>query len=153
MTVSFACGDLFADSSLIALAHGCNCAGAMGKGIALEFRQRFPDMYVEYKDRCKRGLFSLGDVFVWEQSPVIYNLATQESWRQPAQLTAIRDSMTRMIAHAEQHTIPIIGMPKVGAGLGGLQWDCVRSLIIELGSTTPVELRVFENFIKNDTKL
>ena len=49
MPTTFVKGDLFRQEGLRALAHGCNCAGAMGKGIAVEFRERFPKMYAEYK--------------------------------------------------------------------------------------------------------
>ena len=63
MPTIFVKGDLFAHKGLDALAHGCNCAGAMGKGIAVHFRERFPNMYGEYKQRCADGRFTLGAVF------------------------------------------------------------------------------------------
>ena len=58
--------------------HGCNCSGAMGAGIAVQFKRRFPEIYLEYRRRCADKTFMLGDVFVWtESTPVVYNLATQ----------------------------------------------------------------------------
>ena len=56
MSIVFLKGDLFNHGDLQTFAHGCNCAGAMGKGIALEFRRRFPSMYLDYKQRCADGL-------------------------------------------------------------------------------------------------
>lgn len=58
MSIEFVRGDLLA-SSLPAVAHGCNCAGAMGKGIALDFKRRFPKMFTEYKALCKKVFFFL----------------------------------------------------------------------------------------------
>lgn len=47
-------GDIFSISGISCYAHGCNCAGAMGKGIALQFKKRFPQMYLQYrKNVCK----------------------------------------------------------------------------------------------------
>jgi hypothetical protein len=64
MTIIFVSGDLFADPSLDGLAHGCNCVGAMGAGIAMEFRRRYPEMYLQYKKHCDSGDFVPGTVFV-----------------------------------------------------------------------------------------
>ncbi len=56
-------GDIFNIGGVNNYAHGCNCAGAMGKGIALQFKNKYPKMYSEYRARCKDGLFNPGDVF------------------------------------------------------------------------------------------
>ena len=90
MPTAFVAGDLFSQANLDALAHGCNCAGAMGKGIAVEFRKRFPKMYAEYKKRCRDETFSLGDIFCWHDEAVtVFNLGTQRSWRAKAESWAI----------------------------------------------------------------
>lgn len=52
MPTTFVQGDMFAMPHIRALAHGCNGAGAMGKGIAVEFRPRFPAMDTEHEERC-----------------------------------------------------------------------------------------------------
>lgn len=80
MPVTFETGDLFSTAEIGAFAHGCNCAGAMGKGIAVSFRERWPEMYEEYRRLCKAGDFALGDVFVWEVGgEAVFNLGTQKS--------------------------------------------------------------------------
>jgi O-acetyl-ADP-ribose deacetylase (regulator of RNase III) len=148
MPTKFVKGDLFAEG-LKALAHGCNCGGAMGKGIAVEFRERFPEMYAEYKERCADGRFKLGDCFVWTQKDItVFNLGTQKHWRTKAELPAIEKSVRAMVQHAEQARIPRSGLPKIGAGLGGLPWDQVRSVLTAIGNSTSVELVVFEEFAK-----
>ncbi len=136
-------GDLFA-SDLPALAHGCNCAGAMGRGIAVEFRRRWPAMFVEYRRRCAAGSFRLGDVFMWPADDrVIFNLATQQHWRARADLLAIELATTRMLALAEQHGLAAIGLPRIGAGLGGLAWPRVRAVLVPLGEQAAVRMVVF----------
>lgn len=146
MSATFIKGDLFG-RELPALAHGCNCAGAMAKGIAVEFRHRFPKMYKEYQKRCKYGLFNIGDVFAWtEQNVTVFNLGTQRTWRQGAELDAVERALRAMVKLAEEKQIRCIGMPRIGAGLGGLSWNEVRQVIQRIGESTSVELLVFEDY-------
>ena len=68
-------GNIFNIKGIENYAHGCNCSGAMGKGIALQFKNKFPKMYLEYKKLCKEGQFLLGDVFIYKYSNgTIFNL-------------------------------------------------------------------------------
>jgi O-acetyl-ADP-ribose deacetylase (regulator of RNase III) len=147
MPARFIKGDLFRHAGLDALAHGCNCAGAMGKGIAVEFKARYPRMYEEYKRRCTAGTFKPGDVFEWREGELtIFNLGTQATWRTKATLPAIEAAVSEMVRLGAEHEIARIGLPRIGAGLGGLRWDDVRALIARIGGETPVELVVFEEF-------
>lgn len=147
MPTSFVKGDLFAARDLDALAHGCNCAGAMGKGIAVEFRKRYPEMYAEYKARCAHGSFGLGDVFMWsDTSPVVFNLGTQRTWRTKADLAAVRTCLAEMVRLAEEAGMARVGLPRIAAGLGGLAWSDVRAELAALGDATEVELVVFEEY-------
>ena len=148
MGSSFVKGDLFHYPGLDALAHGCNCAGAMGKGIAVEFRDRFPDMYAEYRKRCLAGTFKLGDVFTWTNGSItVFNLGTQRTWRTGAQLEAIEASVKKMLSQAETMGLTRIGLPRIGSGLGGLPWNSVRTLLCRLGQASNTELVIFEEFV------
>ncbi|ATB49055.1 macro domain-containing protein [Corallococcus macrosporus] len=148
MPTHFVSGDLLRQTGLHALAHGCNCAGAMGKGIAVEFRARFPEMYEEYKQRCADGRFKLGDVFTWTGAEVtVFNLGTQRTWRTRADLRAIERAVSTMVEHADGLGIGRIGLPRIGAGLGGLPWAPVRDLLLRSGASTRVMLVVFEDYV------
>lgn len=137
-------GDLFAAPGLPALGHGCNCAGAMGRGIAVQFRQRYPAMYEAYRRRCLAGTFLLGDVFVWDaESPVIFNLGTQTHWIDRASLTAIFHATRQMLACCEARRLPAVGIPRIGAGLGGLSWPTVAGVLSAVAASSPVRLQVF----------
>lgn len=149
MSVLFVKGDLFATEGLRAFAHGCNCAGGMGAGIAIEFKRRWPRMFEEYAARCADGRFGLGDVFTWTEDDVtIYNLGTQLHWRKKAQLPALAKALRKMVELAPLAGIDRIGLPRIGAGLGGLDWMRVKRVLNEVGAETKVTLTVFEQFVR-----
>jgi O-acetyl-ADP-ribose deacetylase (regulator of RNase III) len=148
MSVDFKIGDLFATPGVQAFAHGCNCAGAMGKGIAVSFKQRWPKMYEEYRRRCKSGEFGLGDVFLWKEGGTfVFNLGTQRSWKTTAELWAIEQSLAEMVKMAEAEKIEVLALPRIGAGLGGLDWEDVKTRIIKIAENTRLRILVCEDFV------
>lgn len=152
MPVEFMKGDIFATEGLKAYGHGCNCAGGMGAGIAIEFKKRWPRMFDEYAARCADGRFGLGDVFPWTEGEyTIYNLGTQEHWRKKAQLPALAAALRKMIELAANANIDRIGLPRIGAGLGGLDWMRVKRVMTEVGAETKVKMIVFEQFVRAKT--
>ena len=146
--IKYVAGDLFATASIKSLAHGCNCAGAMGKGIALQFKNKWPAMYSEYKKRCKAGEFSLGAVFVWEENGfTIFNLGTQKSWRTGAELDSIETSLRKMLFLMEQKQIETVGLPRIGAGLGGLKWSSVKEVIEGVFANSEIKVVVCDQYV------
>jgi O-acetyl-ADP-ribose deacetylase (regulator of RNase III) len=133
VTIHYIQGDIFKNAyNVQAFGHGCNCQGVMGAGIAKEFHKRYPQMYEEYRRRCKvePRQFNLGDVFFWKEDnqPAVFNLATQEHYiRAKADYTAIKKSLSEMKAQAVEHGISTIAIPRIGAGLGGLSWDKIKA--------------------------
>jgi O-acetyl-ADP-ribose deacetylase (regulator of RNase III) len=149
MPALFTKGDIFAAEGVKAYAHGCNCAGAMGAGIAIEFKRRWPRMFDEYVARCADGRFRLGDVFVWSEGEhTVFNLGTQEHWRKKAQIPALTKSLAKMLELAAHAGIERVGLPRIGAGLGGLDWTRVKKVIAEAGKESPVTMVVFEQFVR-----
>lgn len=149
MPTTFVKGDLFQTEGIRAFAHGCNCAGAMDSGVAVAFKKRWPRMFEEYAARCADGRFHLGDVIVWnEDDAVVYTMAIQEHWKQRAKLAALARALRRTVALAENAGVERIGLPRIGSGLGGLDWGRVRGILDEVGAETKVTLVVFEQFIR-----
>ena len=148
MITYFSQGDIFNIPNIFNYAHGCNCAGAMGKGIALQFRERFPQMYKEYKQLCQTGNFKVGSVFLYKtDNGWIFNLGTQESWKTKAQLQDIKKSIETMFSLARQNHISKIALPKIGAGLGGLNWEEVKQIIEQNAKEYPnIDLFIVENY-------
>lgn len=141
-------GNIFNLQDIPNYAHGCNCAGAMGKGIALQFKEKFPKMYTEYKKLCKEGLFSLGDIYTYNYgNGTVFNLGTQFSWKTKADINAVKSSLIKMLSYAYQNDIFKIALPKIGAGLGGLNWEDVKFLIEKVAKDYPkIDIFIVENY-------
>ncbi|MBO5297222.1 MAG: macro domain-containing protein [Candidatus Homeothermus sp.] len=141
-------GDIFNIKDVNSYAHGCNCAGAMGKGIALQFKNKYPKMYSEYRAMCKDGLFNPGDVFDYNYgNGHIYNLGTQVSWKTKARLEYIENSVGRMLELAASDNVTKIALPAIGAGLGGLNWNDVKEILNRVSVNYPdIELYVVEAY-------
>lgn len=141
-------GNIFKLAGVYAYAHGCNCVGAMGKGIAVCFKERYPDMYREYRRRCKAKEFTPGSVYLYEKEGIyVFNLATERHWCLGAELPFIEQALTQMIVLAKQHCITRIALPRIGAGLGMLDWDKVKEVIDHVaGEECEVELLVVEKY-------
>jgi len=135
-------GNLF-ELDTPAIGHGCNTKGLMGAGIAVEFKRRYPQMCSRYLQECHGGRFRLGDVLVWQADDlVIYNLATQERPGPCADLDAIEVSVTAALRDAQERGFAQVGVPRVGAGLGGLTWRQVRPRLAAAAESSQVELVV-----------
>ena len=152
MSIEFVSGDLFVNRyGAQALAHGCNCQGTMGAGIAVGFRERYPAMFEEYRRRCKATPreFNPGDVFLWkdEQQPWVFNLATQENtWNRRATYPDVEQCLHRMREIADAEGVETLAMPRIGAGYGGLSWKKVRAIVEIAFDNWPGTLYVYEDY-------
>ena len=124
-------GDLFAVPGPDALAHGVNCQGVMGAGIAVEFKRRWPVMFHRYYVACANGSLVAGTALACpETSPRwIYCMATQAIPGPFARDEYIMPALGGVVEHAQRNGVKRIGMPRIGCGLGGLSWDDVRPLV------------------------
>jgi O-acetyl-ADP-ribose deacetylase (regulator of RNase III) len=155
--IEFVSGDLFANAQNVqAFAHGCNCQGSMGAGIAKGFRERYPEMYEQYRARCKAKprQFNLGDAWLWKAKgqPWVFNLATQEGyWRARASYGAIEMALRRMRELADAEGVRSIALPRIGVGYGGLSWKKVRLIIEQVLGAWPGRLVVYEEYTPADS--
>lgn len=153
MPIQFLAGDLFAnDIGAQAFAQGCNCQGSMGAGIAKGFRQRYPEMHKEYRERCKAKprRFNLGDAWLWKEDgqPWVFNLGTQEGyWRARASYEAIETALKKMKKQAIKENITSIAAPRIGTGYGGLSWKKVRAIIERVFNDCSGTFYVYEEFV------
>lgn len=148
MVTYIKCGDVFNFNDVKNFAHGCNCAGAMGKGIAIQFKERFPEMYIEYKNLCKNKIFMPGGVFMYKyEDGYVFNLGTQATWKTKATTIAIETSFLKMLKMASENEIHDIVLPRIGAGLGGLNWSEVKLIIEKTSIQFPkINLFVIESY-------
>ena len=153
MPILFVVGDLFANvHQAQALAHGCNCQGSMGAGIARGFRERYPAMYAEYRALCKASprRFNLGDAWLWQEEgkPAVFNLGTQERyWHARASYEAIEQALRRMRRQADAEGIRSIAIPRLGVGYGGLSWKKVRAIVEQVFGDWQGTLVVYEEYV------
>jgi O-acetyl-ADP-ribose deacetylase (regulator of RNase III) len=153
MPIQFLAGDLFAnDIGAQVFAQGCNCQGSMGAGIAKAFRQRCPEMYKEYRERCraKPRRFNLGDAWLWKEDgkPWVFNLGTQEGyWHARARYEAIETALEKMKKQAIEENIPSIAVPPIGPRYGGLSWKKVRAIIERVFNDWAWTLYAYEEFV------
>src|SRR5205823_5934955 len=157
MPIRYVSGDLFANShGAGAFAHGCNCQGSMGAGIAVGFRDRYPEMYARYREMCKAKprRFNPGDCWLWkaDDQPWVFNLATQEHYRGSRRATyeAIEQSLTRMRQQADAEDVTRIALPRVGAGKGGLSWQKVKAIIERVFADWDGTLIVYEEYVPEE---
>jgi O-acetyl-ADP-ribose deacetylase (regulator of RNase III) len=156
MPIEFVSGDLFANAHGVeAFAHGCNCQGSMGAGIAKGFRERYPEMYEQYRARCKAEprQFNLGDAWLWREKgrPAVFNLGTQEKfWHARASYEAVEEALTRMREQADAEGIRAIAIPRIGVGYGGLSWRKVRAIVERVFADWPGRLVVYEEYMPQE---
>jgi O-acetyl-ADP-ribose deacetylase (regulator of RNase III) len=143
-------GDLFL-SSAPALAHGVNTQGAMGSGVAVSFRERWPDMFEVYKELCASGDLEPGGCFVYgptSEGVTIFNVASQErAYLVPGEANAklewLAAGLETALAVCAHEGFDTLAMPRIGAGLGGLDWESVEMLLNIMVPTGPVDVEVW----------
>jgi O-acetyl-ADP-ribose deacetylase (regulator of RNase III) len=129
-----------------ALVNTVNCVGQMGKGIALQFKQAFPDNFKAYQAACRASKVAPGKMFIHANGDLvnpryIINFPTKRHWRGPSRLEDIESGLTALIADVQRLGIHSIAMPPLGCGLGGLDWRIVRPMIEQAFAALP-QMRV-----------
>lgn len=130
-SIHFMRGNLIADRADV-LVNTVNCVGVMGAGLAKAFATAFPYIVAPYQAACKAGqiipgtamLFPLGDGRLWAA------LATKNHWRNPSQLEWVRAGLYDLADRARQADARSIAIGRPGCGLGGLDWDLVRPVLV-----------------------
>jgi O-acetyl-ADP-ribose deacetylase (regulator of RNase III) len=132
-----------------ALVNTVNTVGVMGKGIALQFKQAFPDNYAAYEAACKRGEVELGKMFVFHRNTsnprIIINFPTKGHWRGKSRIEDIESGLRALIEVIKKEKIRSIAVPPLGCGNGGLRWDDVRPRIERAFAEVPtVAVQLFD---------
>ncbi len=126
--------DSILDSDCEALVNPVNCVGVMGKGLAREFRIKYPYMFLDYKDACKEGKMKPGSLhYYYDRSSgkVIYNFATKEHWKGSSKIEWIERGLQSLRGCVKWDFIKSIAVPALGCGNGGLDWGTVEPMIWE----------------------
>lgn len=137
------------EATVDALVNTVNTVGVMGKGIALQFKQAYPENFRAYKAACRRGEVQIGRMFVVEtgllgQPRWIINFPTKQHWRSRSRIDDIKSGLADLRRVLQEVHARSVVVPALGCGNGGLDWCEVRPLIVEaLGDIPDVEVIVY----------
>jgi O-acetyl-ADP-ribose deacetylase (regulator of RNase III) len=132
--IEIAQGNLL-ETPVEALVNTVNTKGIMGKGIALQFKQAFPEMFRDYENACKAGEVQLGKMHVFDLGGLagathwIVNFPTKGHWRERSRLADIETALEDLVTTILRLGIRSIAIPPLGCGNGGLNWAEVRPRI------------------------
>lgn len=138
-------GNLF-NSDCQTLVNTVNCVGVMGKGIALEFKKRYPKMYLTYKSLCSKNLLKIGTLQLYKKEEQwILNFPTKLDWRDPSKLEYIKLGLEKFVETYKEKGITSIAFPKLGCNNGGLSWEKdVKPLMEEyLGNLEDIYIEIY----------
>lgn len=148
-------GDIF-DSGAQTLVNTVNCVGIMGKGIAAEFKKRFPDMFKDYLARCERkdvrpGIPYLykGDMF----SPQIINFPTKTHWRAASHIEDVEKGLKILSQYYKEWGVESIAIPPLGCGNGQLLWESVGPLIYKYVSKWDIPVKMYAPYGTHPSQL
>lgn len=144
--IKFATGNLL-EAGVEALVNTVNTVGVMGKGIALQFRQAFPENYEIYRKACKQEQVQPGKMFVVPTGQMVnpryvINFPTKRHWKGKSRMEDIEAGLDALIKVIKEKGISSIAIPPLGCGSGGLKWDDVRPRIEKVFKDMP-EVQVF----------
>lgn len=147
--IEFTSGDIL-KSDAEALVNTVNCVGVMGRGVALQFKNVFPENFKAYSEACKRGEVQPGKMCVFETGYMtnpkyIVNFPTKRHWRGKSRIEDIEVGLAALVNEIRARKIRSIALPPLGSGLGGLVWGDVRGRIeASLCDLDDVRVLVFE---------
>jgi len=138
-------GNIF-DADVDIRVNTVNCVGAMGAGVALAFKTRYPEMFREYKKACKDGRIQPGKIHVWKQldGTWIINFPTKRHWREPSRYEDIKAGLADLRSYLQEQGHISIAIPALGCGHGGLDWDRVKDLITDALGDLDAEILLYE---------
>jgi O-acetyl-ADP-ribose deacetylase (regulator of RNase III) len=147
--IDFKVGDILREDAE-ALVNTVNCVGIMGRGIALQFKNDFPENFKAYEAACEREEVQPGKMFVFETRTLtnpkfIINFPTKRHWRGKSRMEDIDSGLKALVEEIRVRGIRSIAIPPLGSGLGGLNWYDVRPRIVEaLRDLNNLRVIVFE---------
>lgn len=148
MTIEIANGDLL-EQRVDAIVNTVNTVGVMGKGIALQFKRKWPANFKAYEAACRRHEVVPCKMFVFDNGQLaepkfIINFPTKRHWRQPSKLSDIECGLEDLVEQIKLLKIRSIALPPLGCGNGGLEWSVVQPLIVKAFAELPnVEVKLF----------
>lgn len=147
-------GNIF-NTQAMAVVNTVNCVGAMGKGIALDFKLRFPEMFKEYQKICFRHMLKPGQILPYKKTnPIILNFAIKDDWKDPSKVEWIEETLQKFALNYRSMGITSIAFPWMGAMNGGIPIEIIKELTRKyLSKLDDIDIEVYEFDPKAPCKL
>ncbi len=138
-------GNIF-DSKMQTLVNPVNTMGVMGKGLALLFKQRYPDYYRAYRRACSTGDMKHQSCFVYQHDlrTKIYSFPTKGYWGLPSKVEWIDSGLQHLAENLDTYQITSLAIPALGCGEGKLTWDIVRELLHRYCEPMPIDVEIYQ---------
>ena len=133
-----------------ALVNTVNTVGVMGKGIALQFKNMFPNNFKQYTNACKSKELTIGQLLVTEEKSlllgekIIINFPTKTNWRLPSEYQYIEAGLRELVNIIKEKNIKSIAIPPLGAGNGGLNWNKVKQILEKYLAGIDCDIYIYE---------
>lgn len=138
-------GDIFS-SPTQTIVNTINCVGVMGKGIALEYKKRYPKMFVRYKTLCDSKLINIGTLWLYKDiDKWVLNFPTKDHWRNPSELEYLKLGLEKFVKTYEDKGITSISFPLLGASNGGLDPDVSLTIMKHYLKKCKIPIYIFDN--------
>jgi len=146
-------GNIFT-SNYQTLVNTINTKGVMGKGIAYEFRLRYPEMFSKYVDLCKRQLIQIGKLWLYEvnENKGILNFPTKEHWKEPSRVEYLERGLQKFVDTYKNKSISSIAFPILGSSQGGIPEETSLKVMQSYLSKCeiPIEIWHYDQYAKDD---
>ena len=144
-------GNIF-ESPAQVIVNTVNTVGVMGKGIALEYKQRYPEMFQKYKSICEKHMLTTGKLMLYyAPDHWILLFPTKENWRNPSKLEYIENGLMKFVSVYAEKSITSIAFPRLGCGNGELDWNDVRPIMEKYLKPLPIDVYIYLRTIREET--
>lgn len=141
--ITYNTGSLF-ETTKVAFGHGVNIKGLMGSGIAVPIKQMYPENFDIYYNACKSNTLKPGMVLpVKENGRIILNIASQDKPGRHARLDWLSSGVNKARIFCEERGLDGLAIPRIGAGIGGLEWGDVDNALHAIFDESPLELEIW----------
>ena len=144
--IKYVRGDLLKSPAQV-LVNTVNTVGVMGAGIALQFKEQYPEMFQKYQLLCKKKLLDIGKLYLWKptntSSKEILLFPTKKHWLNLSELNWIEAGLQKFVENYERLNIKSIAFPKLGCGNGGLSWHDVKPSMEKYLGPLTIEIYVY----------
>jgi O-acetyl-ADP-ribose deacetylase (regulator of RNase III) len=147
--IVFKKGDILNENTEV-IVNPVNCVGVMGKGLALQFKKKYPDNYISYREAFDDGNILPGKVHLFKTNKkinpkYIINFPTKIHWKDKSEIIYIVAGLNDLVRVCREKKISSIAIPPLGCGLGGLNWERIRTRIVSvMECMSDMEIIIFE---------